>query len=145
MKRSSSAYWEGNLLEGKGLLTTQSKILNKTNYTFKNRFYENENGTNPEELLAAAYAGCFTMAVVAALTKLGITPVFINTEANIFIDKMVINNIHLSISGSMPGIYATEFNALAETAKNDCIISKALKIPVSLESSLENNDVYRQQ
>lgn len=134
MKRTAKAHWEGNLQEGNGSLTTQSKTLNKTNYTFKKRFIEGEEGTNPEELLAAAHAGCFTMAIVAALTKLNMVPVSLYTQASVTMKEMSISDIHLSISGTVPGMNAAEFNAVVETAKTDCMISKVLNIPIVAES-----------
>jgi len=133
MKRTAKAHWEGSLLEGKGTLTTQSKTLNKTNYTFKKRFIEGEEGTNPEELLAVAHAGCFTMAVAAALTKQGLEPISLHTEATISMKEMEISDIHLSISGTVPGMNVDEFKALVETAKNDCMVSKILNIPIDAE------------
>jgi osmotically inducible protein OsmC len=83
MKRTAKAQWEGNIKEGKGELTIQSEVLNKTNYSFKTRFENNEKGTNPEELLAAAHAGCFTMAVSFALTERGLSDASLNTQATV--------------------------------------------------------------
>jgi osmotically inducible protein OsmC len=134
MKRTAKAQWEGSLQEGKGSLTTQSKTLNKTNYTFKKRFIEGEEGTNPEELIAVAHAGCFTMAVAAALTKQGLEASSLYTKATLSMKEMAISGMRLSISGTVPGMHADAFKALVETAKNDCMVSKILNIPIMAES-----------
>jgi len=135
MKRTAKAHWEGNLKEGKGHLTTQSTILNKTNYSFKTRF-EGEPGTNPEELLAAAHAGCFTMAVCAALTQKGLTPNNLDTEATLSMEGLTVTGIHLSIKGSVNGINSEEFIAITKDAEKNCIISKALSVPITSEAQL---------
>lgn len=135
MKRTAKAHWEGNLKEGKGHLTTQSTILNKTNYSFKTRF-EGEPGTNPEELLAAAHAGCFTMAVSAALTQKGLTPNNLDTEATLSMEGLTVTGIHLSIKGSVNGINSEEFIAITKDAEKNCIISKALSVPITSEAQL---------
>lgn len=135
MKRTAKAHWSGNLKEGKGDLTSQSGILNKTNYSFKTRFEEG-NGTNPEELLAAAHAGCFTMAVSAAFTQKGISPTSLDTEAILDLQGLDITGIHLVITGSVPGITAEEFAAVTKEAEKNCIISKALKVTITSESKL---------
>lgn len=136
MKRTAKAHWAGNAKEGKGELTTQSEILNKTNYSFKTRFAGGEKGTNPEELLAAAHAGCFTMAVSFALTEKGFTPESLNTEATLSMEGFDITGIHLSITGSVPGISADEFEAITKNAEKNCLISKVLNLPVSSASYL---------
>lgn len=135
MKRTAKAHWEGNLKEGKGHLTTQSTILNKTNYSFKTRF-EGEPGTNPEELLAAAHAGCFTMAVSAALSQKGLTPNNLDTEATLSMEGLTVTGIHLSIKGSVNGINSEEFMAITKDAEKNCIISKALSVPITSEAQL---------
>ncbi len=134
MKRTAKAHWSGNLKEGKGTLTTPSGILNNTNYSFKTRFEGGEAGTNPEELLAAAHAGCFTMAVGAILTQKGLTPSSLNTEAIVSMEGLSITAVHLSITGSVSGISADEFIAVTKDAEKNCIISKALSIPISSEA-----------
>ncbi len=136
MKRTAKAHWSGNLKEGKGSLTTQSNILNYANYSFKTRFEEGEKGTNPEELLAAAHAGCFTMAVASILSQKGLNPISLDTEATIFMESLSITGIHLSIKGSVPGINAEEFKAITKDAEKNCIISKVLSIPLRSESFL---------
>jgi osmotically inducible protein OsmC len=136
MKRTAKAHWQGNLKEGKGELTTQSSILNKTNYSFKTRFAEGETGTNPEELLAAAHAGCFTMAVSAALTEKSWNPTALDTQATVTMEGLSITAIHLDITGTVPGIGAEEFEAIAKGAEQNCLISRVLSIPISSEAHL---------
>jgi osmotically inducible protein OsmC len=139
MKRIAKAHWTGKLKDGKGTLTTQSGILKNTNYSYKTRFEGNDNGTNPEELLAAAHAGCFTMQVSATLTSKGFDPVYLDTEAELTLENSIITGITLKITGSVPGIKADEFNTITEEAKKNCIISKALSVFVSAESKLADS------
>jgi len=134
MKRTAKAHWSGNLKEGKGLLTTQSGILDNTNYSYKTRFAEGEKGTNPEELLAAAHAGCFTMAVSAMLTQKNLSPTSLDTEATVSMEGLSIAGVHLSITGSVVGITSDEFTAITKDAEKNCLISKALSIPISSEA-----------
>ncbi|AEV98115.1 OsmC family peroxiredoxin [Niastella koreensis] len=136
MKRTAKAHWTGSVKEGKGSLTTQSEILNQTNYSFRTRFVGDEKGTNPEELLAAAHAGCFTMAVSFALTGKGIAPTSLDTEAIVSMDGAGITGVHLSITGNVPGISTEEFEAITKGAEQNCLISKVLKIPVTSEALL---------
>ena len=133
MKRTAKAHWSGTLKEGKGTLTTPSGILNNTNYSFKTRF-EDEKGTNPEELLAAAHAGCFTMAVGSMLTQKGLNPTALDTEAIVSMEGLTITGIHLSITGSVSGISADEFTAITKDAEKNCIISKALGVTITSEA-----------
>jgi lipoyl-dependent peroxiredoxin len=134
MTRTAKAHWSGNLKEGKGSLTTASTILDQTNYSFKTRFEDGEKGTNPEELLAAAHAGCFTMAVAAILTQKGLIPASLDTEATVTLEGMSITEVHLSITGSLQGMNAEEFTAVAKDAEKNCLISKVLNIPISSEA-----------
>ncbi|MDP4227245.1 MAG: OsmC family protein [Bacteroidota bacterium] len=134
MKRTAKAHWSGNLKEGKGTLTTQSGIINNTNYSFKTRFEEGDQGTNPEELLAAAHAGCFTMAVASILTQKGLNPTSLDTEATVSMEGLSITGIHLSITGSVAGVNAEEFEAITKNAEKNCLISKVLSIPISSEA-----------
>jgi len=134
MKRTAKAHWAGNLKEGKGSISTPSGILNQTNYSFKTRFEEGEKGTNPEELLAAAHAGCFTMAVSSMLTQKGFTPTSLDTEAIVSLEGLTITGIHLIISGSVAGINAAEFSAITKDAEKNCIISKALSVVITSEA-----------
>ncbi len=138
MKRTAKAHWEGNIKEGKGNLTTQSEILNQTNYSFKTRFADEEKGTNPEELLAAAHAGCFTMAVSLALTEKGLNPQALDTVATLAMQGFDITSIHLAITGNIAGITTEEFEEVTKGAEKNCLISKALKIEITSESSLTN-------
>jgi lipoyl-dependent peroxiredoxin len=134
MTRTAKAHWSGNLKEGKGSLTTASTILDQTNYSFKTRFEDGEKGTNPEELLAAAHAGCFTMAVAAILTQKGLIPASLDTEATVTLEGMSITAVHLSITGSLQGMNAEEFTAVTKDAEKNCLISKVLNIPISSEA-----------
>jgi lipoyl-dependent peroxiredoxin len=134
MKRTAKAHWSGNLKEGKGTLTTKSGILDNTNYSFKTRFEEGEKGTNPEELLAAAHAGCFTMAVSSILTQKGLNPASLDTEATVSMEGLSITGVHLSITGSVSGINAEEFIAITKDAEKNCIISKSLSIVITSEA-----------
>ncbi len=134
MKRTAKAHWAGDLMEGKGTLTTQSGILSETNYSFKTRFEEGVKGTNPEELLAAAHAGCFTMAVTAILNQKVLKPTYLDTEAVVTMAGMSITGVHLSITGAVVGIQAAEFEAIAKDAEKNCLISKVLNIPITSEA-----------
>lgn len=136
MKRTAKAHWAGSIKEGKGELTTQSQILNRTNYSFKTRFTGEEKGTNPEELLAAAHAGCFTMAVSFILTGKGLNATSLDTEAVVSMDGAGITDVHLSITGNVPGIDAEEFEAITKQAEQNCLISKVLNLPISSEAHL---------
>lgn len=134
MKRTANAHWNGTLKEGKGEISTQSTTLNNTQFSFKTRF-ENGVGTNPEELIAAAHAGCFTMAVGAALTQAGFTPGDLNTEAVLDLDMVAlsITGIHLELkSSAITGVSEQKFKEIAEGAKANCIVSKALSVPITL-------------
>ena len=134
MKRTAHAHWNGTLTEGKGELTTQSTTLNNTQYSFKTRFQEGV-GTNPEELIAAAHAGCFTMSVSAQLTQAGFTPNDLTTDAVLELDMatLSITSIHLDLKGSaIDGVSEEKFKEIAEGAKANCIVSKALSVPISL-------------
>ena len=134
MVRTATAHWQGNLKEGKGTLSTQSGILNKTNYSFKARFEEGQKGTNPEELLAASHAGCFTMWVASIIDKKGLIPTSLETKATLKLEELSITAIHLSITGSVKGINADEFAAVVKEAEQNCIVSKALKVAITSEA-----------
>lgn len=137
MIRTAKAHWTGNLKEGNGTLTTASNILKETNYSFKTRFEDGATGTNPEELLAAAHAGCFTMAVAAMLTQKNIDTTELNTEATLTMEGLSITSIHLSITGTVPGINAEEFTSITKDAEKNCLISKVLNLPISSEALLK--------
>ena len=136
MKRTAKAHWEGNLKEGNGTLTTQSNVLKDTPYSFHIRF-EDGAGTNPEELLAAAHAGCFTMQIGADLGKQGKNPERLDTEATLTLENLMITNIHLKITGRVPGLTAEEFTAVTKDAEQNCIISKALSMTITSEAILD--------
>ncbi|MFM9909179.1 MAG: OsmC family peroxiredoxin [Chitinophagaceae bacterium] len=138
MIRTAKAHWAGNLKEGKGTLTTASTILNETNYSFKTRFEDGTPGTNPEELLAAAHAGCYTMAVAAIITQKNLIPATLDTEASLTMEGMNITKIHLSITGSVPGMNADDFTTITKDAEKNCLISKVLSIPISSEAHFIN-------
>ncbi|MFA6768186.1 MAG: OsmC family peroxiredoxin [Parabacteroides sp.] len=134
MERTATAYWQGNLKEGKGTLSTQSGILDKTNYSFKTRFEEGQKGTNPEELLAASHAGCFTMSVASIIDKKELIPTSLETKAALTLEGLAITAIHLSITGSVKGLNADEFAKIVKEAEQNCIVSKALKVAITSEA-----------
>jgi osmotically inducible protein OsmC len=139
MKRTSKAHWNGNLKEGKGEISTQSTVLNKTPYSFKARF-ESGIGTNPEELIAAAHAGCFTMSVSAALDQAGFKANDLDTEAVLEVDlvNLKITGIRLELKASkIDGVTAETFQKIAEGAKANCIVSKELNVPIALGVSYQ--------
>jgi osmotically inducible protein OsmC len=139
MKRTANAHWNGTLKEGKGAISTQSTILNQTPYSFKTRF-ESGIGTNPEELIAAAHAGCFTMSVGAILEREGFIANDLNTEATLEVDlvNLQITGIHLDLKASLiNGVSAEVFQQIAEGAKANCIVSKALNVPITLNVSYQ--------
>lgn len=136
MKRTATAHWQGDLKGGKGEISTQSTVLNQTQYSFNTRFADGV-GTNPEELLGASHAGCFTMAVSAALTQAGFTPGDLNTTAVVELDPAAgpkITNIALELKATViEGLPEDKFLAIANGAKENCPISKALAAtPISL-------------
>ena len=135
MKRTGTAHWEGDLRSGKGALSTQSTVLNQTQYSFKTRF-EDGVGTNPEELLAAAHAGCFTMAVSMILGQAGFTATALDTTATVTLEGLAITGVHLDIKGSVPNITLDQFQEMTKGAEQNCLISKALSIPITSEASL---------
>ena len=135
MKRTGTAHWEGDLKTGKGALSTQSTVLNQTQYSFKTRF-EDGVGTNPEELLAAAHAGCFTMAVSMILGQAGFTATSLDTTATVTMEGLAITGVHLAIAGAVPNITLQQFQEMTKGAEQNCLISKALSIPITSEASL---------
>ncbi len=136
MKRTAKAHWEGTLKEGKGHLSTQSGVLENQRYSYKTRFEEGEKGTNPEELIGAAHAGCFTMSVGAKLTQKGLNPSSLDTEAIVTMQNGEITGIHLMITGKVSDISAADFEAITKDAEENCIISKALNVPITSEAKL---------
>lgn len=135
MKRKATAVWLGSGKEGKGHVTTQSSVLNKTQYSFNSRFAEGT-GTNPEELVAAAHAGCFAMKLSFVLGEAGFTPDELNATCTITLGEGVITEAHLNVKGKIPGISKEKFQQCAEDAKKNCPISKSLNTNITLEASL---------
>jgi osmotically inducible protein OsmC len=140
MKRTASAVWNGDLKQGKGTISTASGVLKETQYSFSTRF-ESGIGTNPEELIAAAHAGCFTMAFSAFLGAAGFTPDELSTEAALTLEQVdgnwTITKIHLDLKGRVPGITADQFDEIADKAKAQCPVSRVLKADITLTKKLE--------
>ena len=140
MKRTASAIWSGDLKSGHGALATHSGVLKDTPYSFATRF-EGAQGTNPEELIAAAHAGCFTMALSATLGKAGFTPTAIHTTATITMEKtdagFTVTESHLDMTAKIPGLDQAKFTAIANGAKAGCPISRLLKANITLDAKLE--------
>lgn len=135
MKRNATAVWNGTGKEGKGNLTTQSTVLNQTQYSYVSRFEEGV-GTNPEELMAAAHAGCFTMKLSFVLGAAGFTPDEITTTCNITLDNGAITKSELVVRAKVPGIDAAKFTECAEDAKANCPVSKAYNLEITMDASL---------
>jgi lipoyl-dependent peroxiredoxin len=139
MERKAGAVWKGGLKDGKGIVTTASGILKATPYSFSTRF-ENAPGTNPEELIAAAHAGCFSMALSAQLGNAGITPESISTEATLTLEKLesgfTITKIHLDVAAKIPGGNQAAFEKAAQDAKSGCPVSKVLKAEITMDAKL---------
>jgi osmotically inducible protein OsmC len=137
MKRTATAVWNGSGKDGKGNLTTQSTTLNKTQYSYKSRFEEGV-GTNPEELIAAAHAGCFTMKLSFVLGGAGFEPESIETTSTVELDNGVITSSHLVVKAKVPGITPDKFNEAADDAKANCPVSKVLNATITMDASLTN-------
>jgi len=135
MKRTATAVWNGSGKEGNGNLSTQSTVLNKTQYSFNSRFADGI-GTNPEELMAAAHAGCFTMKLSFVLGAAGFTPESLETSCVITLGDGVITNSDLVVKAKVPGITPEKFQECAADAKANCPVSKAYNMAISLEASL---------
>jgi osmotically inducible protein OsmC len=139
MVRKASAVWNGSLKEGKGTISTDSKVLSNAQYSFSTRF-ENGIGTNPEELIAAAHAGCFTMALSGQLTSAGIIPESLETTAAVTMEKLeagfTITKVHLDVTGKIPGADAAAFEKAAQNAKAGCPISRLLKAEITMTAKL---------
>jgi osmotically inducible protein OsmC len=140
MKRSASAVWHGDLKKGHGALATKSGVLHNTPYSFVTRF-ESEPGTNPEELLAAAHAGCFAMAFTAELGRAGFTPTRMATQATVTLEQVqgqwTITTVHLENEAWVPGIANEQFQAIAVGAKAGCPVSRLFKAEITLAAKLE--------
>jgi osmotically inducible protein OsmC len=138
-KRYATAHWQGDLKTGRGAMSTpQSGLFADQNYSYNTRFGE-EKGTNPEELLAAAHAGCFSMALGFMLGNAGHTATRIDTRADVRMETdggPSVVGVDLVVSATVPGIDAAEFARIAEDAKKNCVISRALGVPITLQASL---------
>lgn len=135
MKRHATAVWQGTGKEGKGHLTTQSTTLDKTQYSYLSRF-ESGVGTNPEELIAAAHAGCFTMKVSFLLNAAGFTADELETRCDITLADGSITESHLNLKGKVPAISKEQFDAVVADAKENCIVSRVLKVNITHEATL---------
>lgn len=135
MKRNATAVWNGTGKDGKGHLTTQSTVLDKTQYSFGSRF-ENGVGTNPEELIAAAHSGCFTMKLSFNLSGAGYTPEELETKCEITFEDGKITRSHLTLKASVPNVSEQEFADLVKDAEKNCPISQLLNTEISVEYRL---------
>lgn len=140
MKRNASAEWNGGLKDGKGTISTDSGVLSKTQYSFSTRF-EDGVGTNPEELVAAAHAGCFSMALSGQLGAAGLTADSIKTTAEVTLEKLedgfAVTKVHLDVTARVPGATEEAFATAAGNAKAGCPISKLLKAEITMDAKLE--------
>ena len=140
MKRKASAVWRGGLKDGRGTISTESGVLSDTQYSFSTRFEEGK-GTNPEELIAAAHAGCFSMALSGQLGNAGLTAESINTTASVTLEKtdagFTITAVHLDVTAKIPGAEQQAFDTAANNAKAGCPISRLLKAQITMEARLQ--------
>lgn len=141
MKKHASAHWQGNLKQGKGTISTESGVLSANPYGFNTRF-EDTPGTNPEELIGAAHAGCFSMAFSMLLGEEGFTPDSIDTKATVTLDKVddgfAITAVHLLMKATIPKIDQAAFQTIANKAKAGCPVSKLLNADITLDATLSN-------
>jgi osmotically inducible protein OsmC len=139
MSKYANAEWQGTGKEGKGTLTTETKALNKAPFTFATRFGEAKDGTNPEELIAAAHAGCFSMKLSFVLNEAGFTADKIETKCDITFGDGDISKSHLTVNAKVPGISKEKFDECAKNAKENCPVSKSLSsnIDISMDATLE--------
>jgi lipoyl-dependent peroxiredoxin len=135
MKRNATAIWNGSGKDGNGTMSTQSTLLNNAQYSYKTRF-EDGVGTNPEELMAAAHAGCFSMKLSFVLGAAGFTPEEIHTDCAITLDNGAITKSELTVRAKVPGIDADKFKECAEDAKANCPVSKAYNCEITLDAAL---------
>jgi osmotically inducible protein OsmC len=135
MIRTATAHWEGSGKEGKGHLSTQSTVLNETQYSFGSRF-EQGVGTNPEELVGAAHAGCFSMKLSFVIGEAGFTPSSIDTKASVTFEGGAVTKIHLEVKADVPEMSAEQFAAAATNAKENCPISKLLNAEITMDAQL---------
>jgi osmotically inducible protein OsmC len=140
MKRNASAVWQGGLKDGKGTISTDSGVLANTQYSFSTRF-EDGAGTNPEELIAAAHAGCFSMALSGQLGAAGLTAESINTTASVSLEKtdagFAITKVHLEVWAKVPGADQAAFEKATANAKSGCPVSKVLNAEITMNATLE--------
>jgi lipoyl-dependent peroxiredoxin len=141
MKRNASAEWKGGLKDGKGTISTDSGVLANTQYSFSTRFEEGK-GTNPEELIAAAHAGCFSMALSGQLGNAGITAQSIRTTASVTLEKtdagFTVTSVHLDVKAKIPGADQKAFETAANNAKTGCPISRLLNTKITMNAQLES-------
>ncbi len=141
MRRNASAEWTGSLKEGRGTMSADSGVLKDTQYSFSTRF-EDGIGTNPEELIAAAHAGCYSMALSAELGKAGFDPQSVRTSATVTLEMLdggpTITNVHLVAVANVPGADDEAFQEVANGAKEGCPISRVLDTEITLDATLEN-------
>lgn len=135
MKRTATAIWNGSGKEGKGTLSTQSNTLKSTAYDYRSRF-EDGTYTNPEELIAAAHAGCFAMKLSFVLGAAGFTPESLEATSTVTLEEGVIKSSHIVLKAKVPGIEEAKFQECAADAKANCPVSKALNMAISLEATL---------
>jgi len=135
IKRNATSVWEGTGKEGTGHLTTQSTVLNKTQYSYKTRF-EDGAGTNPEELVAAAHAGCFNMKLSFVLGGAGFTPTKLETKCTISLDNGAVTESHLALTATVPDISQEKFQECVADAEKNCPISKLLNCDISVDAKL---------
>jgi osmotically inducible protein OsmC len=135
MNRNATAIWQGAGKAGKGTLSTQSKVLNNAPYSYKTRF-EDGIGTNPEELIAAAHAGCFTMQLTFDIDGAGFTATELNTSCSITLENGAVTKSQLTLSAVVPGISMEKFNELVTHAEKNCPISKLLNTEITVEATL---------
>ncbi len=140
MKRNASAVWKGGLKDGKGTISTDSGVLSETQYSFTTRFEEGK-GTNPEELIAAAHAGCFSMALSGQLGNAGLTAESIKTTASVQLEKtdagFTITSVHLDVAARVPGADQQAFETAANNAKAGCPVSRVLNAQITMDAKLE--------
>ena len=140
MKRNANAEWRGGLKDGKGTISTDSGVLEQTQYSFSTRFEEGK-GTNPEELIAAAHAGCFSMALSGQLGNANLTAESIKTTASVKLEKtdagFAITEVHLNVSARVPGATQEAFETAANNAKAGCPVSRVLNAKITMDARLE--------
>ncbi len=141
IKKSASAHWQGGIKDGKGTISTESGALKANPYGFNTRF-EGQPGTNPEELIGAAHAGCFSMALSKQLGEAGMTAESIDTQAEVTLDKdgdgFTISAVHLTLKARIPGAERSKFEEAVQAAKTGCPVSKLLKAEITLQATLES-------